>query len=161
MDWAPNPAQNGSRRPSTSKSLQNTPALWMYWRTCGASRILRWMLTSQEALRNAVKAAINNITRMAQMRLPPGVYLSAGNCGHMDSPKSTAVRGHCADFMRFHLVKACDPVEAILHYSHRVSGRGSKREELKDVSENIVETLIDCLLDSPWVNPNNTWKLRS
>ncbi|EYB98595.1 hypothetical protein Y032_0130g1556 [Ancylostoma ceylanicum] len=42
---------------------------------------------------------------------------------------------------------ACEPVEAIQHYSHRVSGRGSKKEELKDVPENIVEILIDCLLD--------------
>ncbi|EYB98597.1 hypothetical protein Y032_0130g1556 [Ancylostoma ceylanicum] len=45
------------------------------------------------------------------------------------------------------LHKACEPVEAIQHYSHRVSGRGSKKEELKDVPENIVEILIDCLLD--------------
>ncbi|RCN45401.1 hypothetical protein ANCCAN_08622 [Ancylostoma caninum] len=49
---------------------------------------------------------------------------------------------HCADFMRFYLVKACDPVEAIQHYSHRVRGRGSKKEELKHVPENIVEILI-------------------
>ncbi|RCN28596.1 hypothetical protein ANCCAN_25661 [Ancylostoma caninum] len=43
--------------------------------------------------------------------------------------------------------QVCDPLEAIQHYSRRVSGRGSKKEELKDVQENTVEILIDCLLD--------------
>lgn len=37
--------------------------------------------------------------------------------------------------------QACDPVEAIQQYAHRVSGRGSKKE-LKDLPENIGTILI-------------------
>ncbi|EPB69710.1 hypothetical protein ANCCEY_11194 [Ancylostoma ceylanicum] len=52
---------------------------------------------------------------------------------------------HCTDFMRFYL--ACDPVKSIQKYAHRVSGRGQKKEDLKDLPENIVGILIECLLD--------------
>ncbi|RCN35946.1 hypothetical protein ANCCAN_18175 [Ancylostoma caninum] len=148
---------------SVVKSLSET--------VIGMSTVMDGLLTSQEALRNSVKAATNNITRMTQMKLPPGVFLSAGNivgtwivpnqppfveCNLKEVMARWKRSGratdedhlvHCADFMRFYLVKACDPVQAIQHYSHRVSGRGSKKEELKDVPENIVEILINCLLD--------------
>ncbi|EYC33466.1 hypothetical protein Y032_0002g815 [Ancylostoma ceylanicum] len=56
---------------SVVKSLSET--------VIGMSTVMDGLLTSQEALRNSVKAASNNITRMTQMKLPPGVFLSAGN----------------------------------------------------------------------------------
>ncbi|RCN51755.1 hypothetical protein ANCCAN_02115, partial [Ancylostoma caninum] len=137
----------------------------------GMSTVMDGMLVNQENLRNSVKTANNCITRMTRLKLPNGVCLSASNmktswkipvqppfveCDLRElmgrwrrSGRATEEDHltHCTDFMRFYLVRACDPVESIQKYAHRVSGRGQKKEDLKDLPENVVGILIDCLLD--------------
>ncbi|KAL6738557.1 hypothetical protein Aduo_012096 [Ancylostoma duodenale] len=137
----------------------------------GMSTVMDGMLVNQENLRNSVKTANNCITRMTRLKLPNGACLSASNlktsweipvqppfveCDLRElmgrwrrSGRATEEDHltHCTDFMRFYLVRACDPVESIQKYAHRVSGRGQKKEDLKDLPENVVGILIDCLLD--------------
>ncbi|EYB81147.1 hypothetical protein Y032_0390g534 [Ancylostoma ceylanicum] len=137
----------------------------------GMSTVMDGMVVNQENLRNSVKTANNCITRMTRLKLPNGVSLSASNmktswkipvqppfveCDLKElmgrwrrSGRATEEDHltHCTDFMRFYLVRACDPVKSIQKYAHRVSGRGQKKEDLKDLPENIVGILIECLLD--------------
>ncbi|RCN26837.1 hypothetical protein ANCCAN_27435 [Ancylostoma caninum] len=103
------------------------------------------------------------------MKLPKGAYLGYANLVHdwliEERPPfklvnlkelmlkwSPSGRCHkedyvtqCMDFVCFYLVRACDPPERIQKYSCRVSSRGGKKEDLEDLPEEIVFTLIGCL----------------
>ncbi|KAL6725929.1 hypothetical protein Aduo_007950 [Ancylostoma duodenale] len=54
----------------------------------------------------------------------------------------------CTDFARHYFVVACEPAEAIQGFSVRVSSRGGKKEELRDLPERIVSTLVDFMLEA-------------
>ncbi|KAL6734964.1 hypothetical protein Aduo_005450 [Ancylostoma duodenale] len=54
----------------------------------------------------------------------------------------------CTDFARHYFVVACEPAEAIQGFSVRVSSKGGKKEELRDLPERIVSTLVDFMLEA-------------
>ncbi|KAL6738954.1 hypothetical protein Aduo_012450 [Ancylostoma duodenale] len=54
---------------------------------------------------------------------------------------------HCVDFIRGHLVQACEPPDAVQRYSRRLSGKGGKSEKLLDLPEKFVEILKECMLE--------------
>ncbi|RCN39094.1 hypothetical protein ANCCAN_14996 [Ancylostoma caninum] len=58
------------------------------------------------------------------------------------------------DFLRFYLLRvmilplqATDPVEAVQSYACRQSGGWAKNENLKNIPEEIVSVIIDCLME--------------
>ncbi|VDL73215.1 unnamed protein product [Nippostrongylus brasiliensis] len=53
----------------------------------------------------------------------------------------------CVDFARFYFIRACNPVDEISKYAVRLSGKHAKDPTKIDLPDDVVETLIKCLLE--------------
>ncbi|RCN44952.1 hypothetical protein ANCCAN_09056 [Ancylostoma caninum] len=130
------------------------------------------MVVTQQQLSNSLKTASNNMSRMRLLRLPENARLTAANLrndwiieeekpfvrtnlkklmtkwrrSHCSTPDDFST--HCTDFVRRYLIQACDPPAEIQKYSHRISGKGARKEDLKDLPDSVADALIGCLLEA-------------